>query len=78
MNAFKEKVYQQIETAEELLHLYAELEKKKKMRDFLMTMEIHDSAEQLHVQLQDLDRKLKAVQEMFDQQMNEVVNTPSE
>lgn len=30
MNAFKEKVYQQLETAEELLHLYAELEKKKK------------------------------------------------
>lgn len=78
MNAFKEKVYQQMETAEELLHLYAELEKKKKMRDFLMKMEIHDSAEQLHAQLQELDCKLKHVQEMFDQQMSEVINTPSE
>ncbi|MDZ5713371.1 YgaB family protein [Jeotgalibacillus haloalkalitolerans] len=78
MNAFKEKVYQQMETAKELLHLYAELEKKKKMRDFLMKMEIHDSAEQLHVQLQELDCRLKDVQEMFDQQMNEVVNTPAE
>lgn len=48
------------------------------MRDFLMKMEIHDSAEQLHVQLQELDCKLKHVQEMFDQQMNEVVNTSSE
>ncbi|WP_404408436.1 YgaB family protein [Jeotgalibacillus malaysiensis] len=78
MNAFKEKVYQQMETAEELLHLYAELEKKKKMRDFLIKMEIHDSAEQLSVQLHELDRKLKHVQEMFDQQMTEVINTPSE
>ncbi|TFD99641.1 YgaB family protein [Jeotgalibacillus salarius] len=78
MNAFKEKVYRQMETAEELLHLYAELEKKKKMRDFLMAMDILDSAEQMNAQLQELDRKLKEVQEVFDQLMNEVINTPSQ
>ncbi|KIL50809.1 hypothetical protein KP77_14290 [Jeotgalibacillus alimentarius] len=78
MNTFKEKVYQQMETAEELLHLYAEIEKKKKMREFLLSMEIHDSAEQLYIQLQELDCRLKEVQEKFDDQMNEVIHTATE
>ncbi|TFE01248.1 YgaB family protein [Jeotgalibacillus sp. R-1-5s-1] len=75
MNLFKEKVHQQMEIAEELLYLYAEKEKKKKMMDFLASMNIEESAEHIGYQLRELDQKLKHVQEMFDKRMNEVIES---
>ncbi|MGD7046104.1 YgaB family protein [Jeotgalibacillus proteolyticus] len=73
MNGFKRQVYDQMEIAEELLWLHAEVEKKKKMRELMNTLAIEESALQLSSQLNDLQQRLKRVQLEFDERMNEVI-----
>ncbi|MDG5473340.1 YgaB family protein [Jeotgalibacillus sp. ET6] len=73
MNGFKRQVYDQMEIAEELLWLHAEVEKKKKMRELMKTLAIKESALQVSSQLNDLQQRLKQVQLEFDERMNEVI-----
>ncbi|PPA68830.1 YgaB family protein [Jeotgalibacillus proteolyticus] len=73
MNGFKRRVLDQMEIAEELLWLHAEVEKKKKMQSLMQTLAISESAEQLALQLEELQERLKSVQEQFDQQMTDVI-----
>ncbi|KIL47170.1 YgaB family protein [Jeotgalibacillus campisalis] len=73
MNGFKRQVFDQMEIAEELLWLHAEVEKKKKMRELMNSLSIHESADQLSTQIKELQLRLKCVQRDFDERMNDVI-----
>jgi len=75
MNGFRNKVVEQMEVAENLLWLHAEVEKKKRMQELLRSLNICESADYLTVQLNELHSQLKIAQEQFDQRMNEVIST---
>ncbi|WP_165967254.1 hypothetical protein [Jeotgalibacillus sp. S-D1] len=75
MIGLKDKLYVQMEIAEKLLWLYAEIEKKQQMQELLQSLSIHESANHMTAQLQELHIQLEYVQEQFDIRMNEVIKT---
>lgn len=75
MNGLKDKLYVQMEIAEKLLWLYAEIEKKQQMQELLQSLNIHESANHMTAQLNELHIQLQNVQKQFDTRMNEVLKT---
>jgi len=75
MNGFRKKVFDQMEIAEKLLCLHAEVERKKQIQELLVSLNINESADYLSNQINDLYDQLKKVQKQFDRRMNEVIES---
>jgi uncharacterized protein YigA (DUF484 family) len=75
MNHFNRLVSEQMATMEKLLYLQAELERCQQIEEELQTLQDATDLESIQADIQLMKKELKEIQQIFEKQTEEVINT---
>ncbi|WP_342429941.1 YgaB family protein [Neobacillus sp. FSL H8-0543] len=75
MNHFNRLVSEQMMTMEKLLYLQAELERCQEIEEQLQTLQNETELESVKIEINQMKKELKEIQEMFEKQTEEVIQS---
>ena len=75
MNHFNHLVSEQMMTMEKLLYLQAELERCQEIEEQLQTLQNETELESVKIEINQMKRELKEIQEIFEKQTEEVIQS---
>ncbi|MCM3569429.1 YgaB family protein [Neobacillus mesonae] len=75
MNDFNRLVSEQMATMEKLLFLQAELERCQDIQAELLALQDKTDLESIQIEIQQMKKELKEIQNIFEKQTEEVINS---
>lgn len=75
MNHFSRLVSEQMMTMEKLLYLQTELERCQEIEEQLLTLQSETELESIQIDINQMKKELKEIQEIFEKQTEEVIQS---
>lgn len=75
MNHFSRLVSEQMMTMEKLLYLQSELERCQEIEEQLLTLQSETELESIQIDINQMKKELKEIQEVFEKQTEEVIQS---
>lgn len=75
MNHFSRLVSEQMMTMEKLLYLQTELERCQEIEEQLLTLQSETELESIQIDINQMKKELKEIQEVFEKQTEEVIQS---
>ncbi|MGX6444679.1 YgaB family protein [Neobacillus sp. K501] len=75
MNHFSRLVSEQMMTMEKLLYLQSELERCQEIEEQLITLQSETELESIQIDINQMKKELKEIQEIFEKQTEEVIQS---
>lgn len=75
LNHFSRLVSEQMMTMEKLLYLQTELERCQEIEEQLLTLQSETELESIQIDINQMKKELKEIQEIFEKQTEEVIQS---